>query len=205
MNLSMISRRCRCRWRRAGQWVSGGLAILACIGGPAALASGASAGGSATTRPKPAPPTRSITEAGGTLTAQEKRNARTAIALTDLSENKHEVSLAARRYLDPHYIVHNAYAPEGRDGFVQLVGALVRANPAYTHFIGRVVAQGDYVVLHGLIRLTPQARGTVAIDIFRFNHAAKVVEHWDALQDVVEHTNSGHPQICVTATEPGCS
>jgi predicted SnoaL-like aldol condensation-catalyzing enzyme len=195
----------RWAWRRAGQWVSGGLAVLACIGGSAAWASGASPGGSATTTREPAPPTRSITEAGGKLTAQEKRNARAAIALTDLSENKHQVFLAAHRYLDAHYIGHNPYAPDGRDGFVQLVGALVSANPAYTHFIGRVVAQGDYVVLHGLIRLTPQARGTVAIDIFRFNDAGKVVEHWDALQDVVEHTNSGHPQICVTATEPGCS
>jgi predicted SnoaL-like aldol condensation-catalyzing enzyme len=169
-----------------------------------ALAGTAVAMANGVTKPRPAPSTDSLTASGGALGAREKRNARSAIALTDLSENRHQVALAAHRYMDPRLIGHNAYAPDGRAGFIQFVGALVRQNPDYSHFIGRVVSQGDYVVLHGLIKLNSNDRGMVAIDIFRFNAAGKVVEHWDALQAVVEHTNSGHPQICVRPSEPGC-
>jgi predicted SnoaL-like aldol condensation-catalyzing enzyme len=204
-NDSTVAPRRGARSRQRSAVLSRALIVLICSVATLALAAGGVAVADLTSAgSRPAPSTRSITASGGTLSARETRNARTAIALTDLSENKHLVELAARRYIDARLIGHNAYAPDGRAGFIQLVGALVRANPDYTHFIGRVVTQGDYVVLHGLVKLNRGDRGTVAIDIFRFNAAGKVVEHWDALQPVVEHTNSGHPQICVLPSEPGC-
>ena len=51
--------------------------------------------------------------------------------------------------------------------------------------IKRMIAEGDLVVTHGLIKTSPEDRGTAAVDIFRVEDG-KIVEHWDVLQPVPE-------------------
>jgi predicted SnoaL-like aldol condensation-catalyzing enzyme len=60
--------------------------------------------------------------------------------------------------------------------------------------IKRVVAEGDLVVTHSLLKTSPEDRGTAAADIFRLENG-KVVEHWDVLQPVPESAANDHPMF----------
>ena len=60
--------------------------------------------------------------------------------------------------------------------------------------IKRVVAEGDIVVTHGLIKTSPDDPGTVAADFFRLEDG-KIVEHWDVLQPFPETSANDHPMF----------
>lgn len=51
--------------------------------------------------------------------------------------------------------------------------------------IKRMIAEGDLVVTHGVIKTSPEDHGTAAADIFRLEDG-KIIEHWDVLQPVPE-------------------
>ena len=60
---------------------------------------------------------------------------------------------------------------------------LVRALPdtlSYEH--GVVVAEGDYVILHGRFSGNGQPAALIAADIVRIE-AGRLADHWDVLQD----------------------
>jgi predicted SnoaL-like aldol condensation-catalyzing enzyme len=67
---------------------------------------------------------------------------------------------------------------------------LVRALPdtlRYEH--GVVVAEGDYVVLHGRFSGNGQPAALIAADIVRLE-AGRLAEHWDVLQDEATEAES---------------
>ena len=47
------------------------------------------------------------------------------------------------------------------------------------------MAEGDLVATHGILKTSPEDRGTAAAAIFRIENG-KIVEHWDVLQPVPE-------------------
>jgi len=49
----------------------------------------------------------------------------------------------------------------------------------------RVIAEGDLVAVHSHYIDTPGDRGRAVLDLFRVR-GAKIVEHWNAEQDVPE-------------------
>jgi predicted SnoaL-like aldol condensation-catalyzing enzyme len=104
---------------------------------------------------------------------------------------RHDLSVFDR-YWAEDYIQHNTFIPPFRDGLRNLVAQL---PPESTYEPGMIVAEGDYVVIHGRYsgyRPVPQ----IIIDIFRLKDGL-LVEHWDVIQDeVAAHlTTSGNAQF----------
>lgn len=89
------------------------------------------------------------------------------------------------RYVGSTYTQHNPMAGDGPQPFIEFVNGFVGQFPALSEDIKRVLADGDLVLTHGLIKTSSEDRGTAAADIFRLQDG-KVVEHWDVLQPVPE-------------------
>ncbi|HAT8211741.1 TPA: polyketide cyclase, partial [Legionella pneumophila] len=49
--------------------------------------------------------------------------------------------------------------------------------------IKRIIADGDYVVVHVHSVLEPDTKGRAIIDIFRLENG-KIYEHWDVIQPI---------------------
>ncbi|WP_394817582.1 nuclear transport factor 2 family protein [Streptomyces doebereineriae] len=95
------------------------------------------------------------------------------------------------RFVRPDYIQHNPLAPDGAEA-LKYFGALQRQQyPDLRYDIKRVISEGDLVLVHSNIVLTPGTRGVAAFDIFRFQ-GGKIAEHWDVLQAVPATTANGN-------------
>jgi predicted SnoaL-like aldol condensation-catalyzing enzyme len=83
----------------------------------------------------------------------------------------------AERYWSPNYIQHSAHIAPGRDGLFDLVRSL---PPSLRHEPGRVVAEGDYVMIHGRFWGEHRPVNWIGVDILRITDGV-MVEHWDVL------------------------
>ena len=117
--------------------------------------------------------------------ADLEENKQTVRAFYDLAFNQKEPEEAVARYVGSTYIQHNPMAGDGPQPFIEFVRAYTGQFPERRVDIKRVIAEGDLVVTHSLLKTSPEDRGTAAADIFRLEDG-KVVEHWDVLQAVPE-------------------
>ncbi len=99
--------------------------------------------------------------------------------------NKRDYAAAARFWSDT-YIQHSAHIGPGREGLF----TLVRSTPdtlRYEHQL--IVAEGDYVIVHGRFSGTGRPVAWVAADIVRIEDG-RLAEHWDVLQDEATQAES---------------
>ena len=110
-------------------------------------------------------------------TIQEKNKALVLEAFDTLF-NKRNYE-AAEKYWSPNYIQHSAHIEPGREGLFNLIRN-TSDSLRYEHQL--IVAEGDYVVVHG--RFTGYGRPVawIAADIVRIENG-RLAEHWDVLQD----------------------
>jgi predicted SnoaL-like aldol condensation-catalyzing enzyme len=114
-----------------------------------------------------------------------ERNKRTVVAFFTRAYNDHEPADAVAKYVGSQYIQHNPDTPDGPGAFIESTKQWIAQSPQVSVEIKRVIAEGDLVVTHDLVRRTPDDRGFAGIDIFRLENG-KIVEHWDARQPVPE-------------------
>ncbi len=97
---------------------------------------------------------------------------------------------AVNKYVGNKYIQHNPLVHDGVEGFIDYFEKMHRDYPNKSIEFVRAVAQGDLVALH--THQTWEDIGEyVTMDFFRFEDG-KIVEHWDAIQEVPEESENNN-------------
>ena len=100
---------------------------------------------------------------------------------------------AAERFWSPNYIQHSAHIAPGREGLFNLIKGL---PPTLKYEPGAIVAEGDFVIVHGRFSGFGQPVNWIAADILRIKDGI-LLEHWDVIQDEAteQQSKSGLPMF----------
>jgi len=93
---------------------------------------------------------------------------------------------AAERFWSPEYIQHSAHIPPGREG---LFGLIKGIPPTLRYENALIMAEGDYLMLHGRFSGIGAPANWVVVDIVRMENG-RLAEHWDVIQDEASRASS---------------
>jgi predicted SnoaL-like aldol condensation-catalyzing enzyme len=117
--------------------------------------------------------------------SRELKNKALVLEAFDTLFNKRDYA-AAERFWSSNYIQHSAHIEPGREGLFNLI----KASPAALKYEpGLIVADGDFVIVHGRFSGTGLPRNWIAADIVRIADGV-LAEHWDVLQDETSRAES---------------
>jgi predicted SnoaL-like aldol condensation-catalyzing enzyme len=131
-------------------------------------------------------------------TPVETENKALVLTAFDTLFNKRDYA-AAERFWSPDYIQHSAHIEPGREGLFELIR---NSPPSLRYEHDLIVAEGDYVIVHGRFSGTGRDKNWVAADVLRISNG-RLAEHWDVLQDEASRTESksGRPMFGETFTD----
>ena len=90
---------------------------------------------------------------------------------------------AVELYVGKEYIQHNPLVGDGKEPFIAYFERMAKEYPEKIIEFVRSVAEGDLVALH-THQIWPGGDEYVTMDFFRFDKEGKIVEHWDAMQEI---------------------
>ena len=131
--------------------------------------------------------------------SKEEKNKALVLEAFDSLFNKRDYE-AAERYWSPGYIQHSAHISPGREGLFDLIKNI---PPTLKYEAGVIVADGDFVIVHGRFSGFGQPVSWIAADILRIEDGI-LAEHWDVIQDEAtqEQSKSGNPMFGDTFPDP---
>lgn len=92
-------------------------------------------------------------------------------------------------YVGDKYIQHNPDVADGKQGFIDYFERMQKEYPEKSIEFVRCIAEDDLVALH-THQTWPGNEEYVTMDFLRFDAQGKIVEHWDAIQQIPE--NAAH-------------
>ena len=126
------------------------------------------------------------------LQAEREWNKALVLQAFDTLFNKRDYA-AAERLWSPDYIQHSAHIGPGREGLFNLIKSI---PPTLKYEPGTIVAEGDFVIVHGRFSGFGQSVNWIAADIVRIKDGV-LAEHWDVIQDEAtrQGSKSGRPMF----------
>jgi len=117
--------------------------------------------------------------------SKESKNKALVLEAFDTLFNQRDY-VAAERFWSPNYIQHSAHIEPGREGLFNLI----RSVPSTLRYEpGVIVAEGDFVIIHGRFSGMGRPRSWIAADVLRIADGV-LAEHWDVLQDEAARAES---------------
>ena len=110
--------------------------------------------------------------------AKSPKNKALVLEAFDTLFNKRDY-VAAERFWSPNYIQHSAHIAPGREGLFNLVKG---SPPTLRYEPAVIVAEGDFVIVHGRYSRIGRPVNWIVADIVRIEDGL-LVEHWDVIQD----------------------
>ena len=122
----------------------------------------------------------------------ESKNKALVLEAFDTLFNKRDYE-TAQRFWSPDYIQHSAHIEPGREGLFNLIKSL---PPTLKYEPGTIVAEGEFVIVHGRFSNFGLPVNWIAADIVRIKDGA-LAEHWDVIQDEAtkQESKSGLPMF----------
>ena len=98
---------------------------------------------------------------------------------------------AVELYVGDEYIQHNPLVGNGKEPFIAYFERMHEEFANKSIKFVRSVEQGNLVALH-THQVWPGGDEYVTMDFFRFDDNGKIVEHWDAMQQIPDETANGN-------------
>jgi predicted SnoaL-like aldol condensation-catalyzing enzyme len=115
-----------------------------------------------------------------------KQNKQNAIAFYKMSYEG-DPKKAVDLFVGDEYIQHNPLVGNGIQPFIDYFDRMTKEYPNKSIEFVRVIAEGELVALH-THQIWPDSVEYVTMDFFRFDNNGKIVEHWDAMQEIPEQS-----------------
>ncbi len=121
-----------------------------------------------------------------------EKNKALVLRAFDALFNKRDYA-TAEQFWSPQYIQHSTHIAPGREGLFDLITSL---PPTLRYEAGTIVAEGNFVIVHGRFSGFGAPVNWIAADILRIEDGL-LVEHWDVIQDEAteEQSKSGAPMF----------
>ena len=117
--------------------------------------------------------------------SKESKNKALVLEAFDTLFNKRDYA-AAEHFWSSNYVQHSAHIEPGRDG---LFNFIKDAPASLMYEPGVIVAESDFVIVHGRFSGMGRLRNWIAADVVRIADGV-LAEHWDVLQDEVTRAES---------------
>lgn len=98
---------------------------------------------------------------------------------------------AVELYVGEYYIQHNPLVGDGKKPFIEYFEKMAAEYPSKSITFVRAIAQDSLVALH-THQEWPDDNEYVTMDFFRFDEKGKIVEHWDAMQQIPDESANGN-------------
>ena len=98
---------------------------------------------------------------------------------------------AVEQFVGDEYIQHNPLVGDGPEPFIEYFEKMQAEYPDKSIEFVRAISEGDVVAWH-THQVWPGNDQYVTMDFFRFDENGKIVEHWDAMQEIPDFTKNGN-------------